>query len=109
MLFALYSADGIIILLYLIEKGDYYETGTWLTEDEKHEMDEKEKSRRDRGMRRPQLKMALSIDVAERKTIFNDCEDMEDKVVSQPDIASNFSQLKIDYELGNSVTGEFIE
>ena len=52
-------------------QGDYYETGTWLSEEERQGLDEREAQRRERARRRPRSRMVqvVSFDVAGRKTV----------------------------------------
>lgn len=52
-------------------QGDYYETGTWLSEEERQGLDEKEAERRERARQRPRSRMVqvVSFDVAGRKTV----------------------------------------
>ena len=64
-IFVLISTSIILVFHEYYHKADYYETGTWLTEEEKKEMDDNERKRRD-AKKPSNRKFKMSFDIAGR-------------------------------------------
>ena len=55
----------LILIVIILFQADYYETGTWLTEEEKKEMDNNERKRRE-AKKPSNRKFKMSFDIAGR-------------------------------------------
>jgi hypothetical protein len=70
-------------------QGDYYETGTWLSAEERAEMDERERIRRSKAIRRPKSRVVVSYDIAGRKAVqYTDADSDSEGEDQRPDPAS---------------------
>jgi hypothetical protein len=64
--------DSLCFLLIVLQ-GDYYETGTWLSQEEKDQIAEKEKKRLEKYQARGRQAIKVSFDLAGRYSLSPSC------------------------------------